>query len=65
MEDVGTVNIMIVLSKISSVPLQIATSITNVTFIGMYVNMNKTICIYYLVRLTLYAANSLRDYFSL
>jgi len=35
MEDVGTVNIKIVLSKISSVPLQIATSITNVTFIGM------------------------------
>ena len=50
MEDVGTVNIMIVLSKISSGPLQIATSITNVTVIGMYVNMNKTICIYYLVR---------------
>ena len=41
MEDVGTVNIMIVLSKISSVPLQIATSITNVTVIGMYVDMNK------------------------
>ena len=46
MEDDGTVNIMIVLSRISSVPLQIIMSITNVTVIGMYMYMNKYVTVY-------------------